>query len=100
MKERMEARGLDVSFFESLGQRVGKGWPDDQIHVVRDIGGTVREKLAAFRCHATQFGPESIFRQLPEEEMAEVLRYEYFAQAIPEPATYKTLTDLFADIPI
>ena len=100
MKERMAARGLDVSFFESLGQRVGKGWPDDQIHAVRDVGGTVWKKLAAFRCHATQFGPESIFRQLPEAEMAEVLRYEYFAQAMPEPVPQKTFSDLFADLPL
>ncbi|MCB8984553.1 MAG: PIG-L family deacetylase [Ardenticatenaceae bacterium] len=96
MKERMAARGLDVSFFVGLEERREQGWPDDQFHVTLDVSAAMGQKLAAFRCHATQFGAESIFRQLPEEEMAEILRYEYFALARPTPPPGLHLTDLFA----
>lgn len=95
MKERMAARHLDLSFFAELEKRRAEGWPDDQYHVTLDISGKVEQKLAAFRCHATQFGPDNIFRRLPEAEMAEVLRYEYFAQALPEPTPGLKLNGLF-----
>jgi len=95
MREYMAARDLDVSFFEDLDKRREQSWPDDLYHVTLDIGDTVGQKLAAFRCHATQFGPDSLFRRLPDEEMAQVLRYEYFAQALPEPEPGLQLNGLF-----
>ena len=91
------------SRFAPLRERIENGelgWPDDQVDAVIDVADQVEAKFAALMCHATQFGPESIFRQLPEAEMAEVLRYEYFAQAMPEPVPQKTFSDLFADLPL
>jgi len=95
MKEYMAARDLDVSFFEDLDKRRAESWPDDLYHVTLDVGDAVGQKLAAFRCHATQFGLDSLFRRLPDEEMAQVLRYEYFAQALPEPEPGLRLDGLF-----
>ena len=97
MKERMAAHNLDLSFFDGLEERRGQGWPDDQFQVTLDVGAVTQQKLAAFRCHATQFGADNVFRRLPEAEMAEVLRYEYFALARPAPPPGLHLTDLFAD---
>lgn len=99
MKERMAARGMDVSFFEQLETRREQAWPDDQIHVTIDVSATVEAKWQAFLCHRTQFGADSLFRRLPQEDMADLLQQEYFALAYPQPADGLHLTDLFAPLP-
>lgn len=98
LKNRMSARGLDVSFFERLQESREKSWPDDNYHCVVDIRPTFKEKWAAFHCHATQFGPNNLFRQLPEAEMADLFTHEYFALAWPEPAPGMLLDNLFAGL--
>ncbi len=95
MKERMAARGLDVSFFDNLEAQAGKRWPDDHFQVVMDISSTITRKWTAFHCHRTQFGPDNLFRRLPDNEMADLLKMEYFALAAPEPTPGLLLADLF-----
>ena len=95
MRDAVDAAGLESKFYTYLEEN-GMIWEDDAISLTVDVADMTARKLAAIRCHATQFGAESIFRQLPEEEMAEILRYEYFALARPTPPPGLHLTDLFA----
>lgn len=85
IKARMEARNLDTGFFDRMQERVKQGWPDDNYHCVVDVRDTFRKKWTAFHCHATQFGPDNLFRQLPETEMAQIFTHEYFALVRPKP---------------
>ncbi|MCB9421906.1 MAG: PIG-L family deacetylase [Ardenticatenaceae bacterium] len=95
MKEKMEQYGLETDFFTNLEERRDKGWPDDKFNVVIDISRTINRKMTAFACHRTQFGPDNLFRRLPETEMAQLLQSEYFALAWPESANSLQLNNLF-----
>lgn len=95
LKERMATRELDLSFFDRLDERREKGWPDEKWHCRIDIRHTFARKWTAFHCHATQFGPDNLFRQLPEAEIAEIFTHEYFALARPEPESNLRLNGLF-----
>ncbi|MCA9977811.1 MAG: hypothetical protein KC413_18755, partial [Anaerolineales bacterium] len=99
MRQRLAARGQDVSFFDGIEERRSQGWPADQIHVQVNVAQFVDAKWDAFLCHRTQFGENSIFRRLPENEMKELLQTECFALAQPEPASALALADLFAPLP-
>ncbi|MFQ5855294.1 MAG: hypothetical protein ACE5LU_06595 [Anaerolineae bacterium] len=57
------------------------GWPDDQIHVTLDVSDTIEAKWAALQCHRTQFGPDNLFRRLPEDVLKEMMSREHFALA-------------------
>jgi LmbE family N-acetylglucosaminyl deacetylase len=98
MKEKMEQYGLETDFFINLEERRDKGWPDNKFNVVMDVSSTINQKMAAFACHRTQFGAHNLFRLLPESEMAELLRTEYFALARPEGENGRLLSDLFDGI--
>lgn len=100
MKQRMAARGLPTDFFDIIEERRGKGWPDDKFNVVVDVSATVEQKMAALACHRTQFGPDHLFRRLPESEMAQLLQTEYFALAYPQSANGLQLNGLFDGLPI
>lgn len=98
LKERMIARNLPVDFFDGLEQNRGKGWPEDNYQAAINVRGAADAKWAAFTCHRTQFGGQSIFRQLPQAEIAEVFSVEYFALVYPEPEHGLRLDDLFAGL--
>jgi N-acetyl-1-D-myo-inositol-2-amino-2-deoxy-alpha-D-glucopyranoside deacetylase len=76
----------------------GSGWPDDQIHVVMDISALVEAKWQALECHATQFGPDNLFRRVPEEKAKAAISQEHFAQAWPPPPADLQRNDLFAGL--
>jgi LmbE family N-acetylglucosaminyl deacetylase len=95
LKERMMAHGLPIDFFDGLEKRRAQAWPDDNYQVAVNVNGTTATKWAAFNCHRTQFGEDSLFRRLPEAEVAEVFNTEYFALAYPEPENSLRLDDLF-----
>lgn len=98
MKTLMQARNMDTSMFDRIEESMTERWPDELVHCVMDISGTVEAKWAAFHCHRTQFGPDNLFRRLPEEEMKTLLSREYFALAIPQPEAGLMLDDLFAGL--
>lgn len=91
MRQLIAAGGGDVSNF-TLDRRQELGWPDDQLHLVMDVRQFMEAKIAAWNCHRTQFGPDSIFRLLPESTMRQLLSREYFALARPEPTPGLQLT--------
>lgn len=95
LKRRMEVHGLPVDFFDGLQKRREQAWPDDNFQVAIDVNGTTAKKWAAFNCHSTQFGEKSLFRRLPEAEVADAFSTEYFAMAYPEPEVGLRLDGLF-----
>ena len=95
LKERMMAQGLPTDFFDGLEKRRAQAWPDDNYQVAINVNGTTATKWAAFNCHRTQFGEDSLFRRLPEAEISDVFSTEYFALAYPEPESGLRLSNLF-----
>ena len=95
LKERMMAQGLPTDFFDGLEKRRADAWPDDNYQVAINVNGTTATKWAAFNCHRTQFGEDSLFRRLPEAEMSGIFSTEYFAMAYPEPENGLRLHGLF-----
>lgn len=97
MRERLDAMGEDVSMFRRFDE-TGMGWPDDQVHVVVDVSEAVDVKWDALHCHATQFGPDNLFRRLPEDVTKRMMSAEHFALAVPEPEPGLSLSGLFAGL--
>jgi N-acetyl-1-D-myo-inositol-2-amino-2-deoxy-alpha-D-glucopyranoside deacetylase len=94
LREQLVAAGVDTSQFDRFSE-APRGWPDDQIHAVLDVASTVAAKWNALNAHRTQFGPENIFRKLPEPVMQGMFSREYFALAWPEPQNGHSFDDLF-----
>jgi len=77
-------------------EEAGAGWPDDQIHVTLDVAEEIEAKWTALNCHRTQFGPDNLFRRLPEKVTRQIMSREHFALAWPNPEPGLQLADLFA----
>jgi N-acetyl-1-D-myo-inositol-2-amino-2-deoxy-alpha-D-glucopyranoside deacetylase len=92
MGEQMEAAGIDTSQFSAFEEA---GWPDDQVHVTLDVSDSVEGKWDALSCHRTQFGPQNLFRRLPQDVVKRLMSYEHFALAWPEPEAGLRMEDLF-----
>jgi LmbE family N-acetylglucosaminyl deacetylase len=97
MRVHMVTLGMDTTEFDGL-MAGGVGWPDEEINTILDVTDAVDAKWAAFQCHSTQFGPDQLFRRLPDDDMKRLLSHEYFALTWPSPAPGLHLTDLFADL--
>jgi LmbE family N-acetylglucosaminyl deacetylase len=97
MLEQMNTLGLDTSQLARMVES-GAGWPDEQIDLCMDVSSTVQAKWDALHCHRTQFGPENLFRRLPEEQVKTLMSSECFALAYPEHDTGLHLIDLFDGI--
>ena len=85
VRENMRRLGMDPSGLDRFGE-AGEKWPDEQIHLVVDVSDWVDSKWEALYCHRTQFGPDNLFRRLPEETMKQLMGKEHFALAWPEPS--------------
>ncbi|MFW5940177.1 MAG: PIG-L deacetylase family protein [Chloroflexota bacterium] len=98
IKARVAARGGNVSGYDELleGRAANARQLDDAISVQVDVAGFIDDKWRAWNCHRTQFGPDSRFRRLPDEEMKPILSTEYFVQARPQTADPPQGQDLFA----
>lgn len=94
MRDRMVDLGIDISAFPRLTGDI-IGWPDEQVHAVLDVSHTVDAKWAALNCHRTQFGPDNLFRRLPEALTRQMMSREYFAQAYPAAEPGRVIDDLF-----
>jgi len=85
VRENMRRLGMDPSDLDRFGE-AGEKWPDEQIHLVVDVSDWVDSKWEALYCHRTQFGPDNLFRRLPEETIKQLMGKEHFALAWPEPS--------------
>lgn len=93
-RDEMAARGEDTSQFDSPeGQAMG--WPDEEVHLYLDVIDYIPNKWAAFQCHATQFGDDSFFDGMPDDQRQLALGREAFVQAWPPLEPGDRLTDLF-----
>jgi LmbE family N-acetylglucosaminyl deacetylase len=95
LRDRLDALGEDTSQFERF-EEAGAGWPDDQVDVTLDVEDRIEVKWTALNCHRTQFGPDNLFRRLPENMLRRILGREYFALAWPHRGPGLQLADLFA----
>lgn len=95
MHSQMVAAGMDTSGFDNFDLDT-MGYPDDDINVTLDVSPYVEAKRTALYCHKTQFGPNSLFRSVPQEQMFEMMSREYFVRVWPEPEAH--LTDLFTEL--
>jgi N-acetyl-1-D-myo-inositol-2-amino-2-deoxy-alpha-D-glucopyranoside deacetylase len=95
MRHRLEVIGAATSEFARF-EESGAGWPDDKVNVMLNVAGEVEAKWTALNCHRTQFGPDNLFRRLPEDDLKRMMSREYFALAWPEPEPGVQLNDLFA----
>ena len=95
MRDRLLAAGDDASEFARFEDF---GWPDEQVHVTLDVAEEINAKWSSFFCHRTQFGPNNLFRRLPDEEVKVLMSREHYALAWPEPAPGLRMDDLFAEI--
>ena len=94
MRKLMVSAGIDTSELDWLDSNQNQ-WTLDQVDLVVDVSGSVERKWAALECHRTQFGPEHLFRKLPEGVSQQLLSKEFFALAWPEEPPEGGLTSLF-----
>jgi len=94
MRDRMKEAGLDTTRFDQF-EESGVGWPDENIDATIDVSATVDAKWRSLQCHATQFGKDNPFQQLPEAVMKQLFSREHFALAWPERASRQSWSDLF-----
>ncbi len=83
MRKRMIEEGIDVSELDWLDSDQNH-WTEADIDLIVDVTGSLDDKWAALECHATQFGPDHLFRKLPNEVSKSLMSKEYFALAWPE----------------
>ncbi len=95
MRSRLRALGEDTSDLDRFDV-AGNVWPDDQVDVEVDVSDVVDRKWSALQCHQTQFGPDNLFRRLPDEDAKALMSREYFAIAWPEISREEPGSDLFA----
>ena len=95
MRSRLQGLGEDTSDLDRFDE-TGFVWPDDQVDVEVDVSEVVDRKWSALQCHQTQFGPDNLFRRLPDEDAKALMSREYFAIAWPEISREELGSDLFA----
>ncbi len=97
LRERMEQLGLDTSHIRRPDEIPGRP-PDEVITTVMDVADFTAAKWAAANAHRTQFGPNSLFRQVPEAMIQQMIAQEYFIQARPNDGSEPVTGDLFAGL--
>ncbi len=95
MRARLRDLGEDTSDLDPFDD-AGIAWPDDRVDVEMDVSDVVDRKWSALQCHQTQFGPDNLFRRLPDEDAKALMSREYFAIAWPEIPREGKGSDLFA----
>lgn len=90
--EQLRAVGEDVDDWERDLEEAG-GMMTGEVTVALVLPHAVDAKLAALACHATQFGPDSPFKKLPEAAVRDLMSQESYVLAWPEPTG--PMVDLF-----
>ena len=93
VRDKMRALGMDTSDLDRF-EESSEQWPDEQVHAVIDVSEWIDAKWEALYCHRTQFGPNNLFRRLPEGTMKQMMGKEHYALAWPEPEEGLVLSGL------
>jgi LmbE family N-acetylglucosaminyl deacetylase len=99
MRERMIEMGMDVSQWENFDQEPRR-FPDEKITTVIDVDQNAGIKWDAAKCHATQWGADTLFNKMPDDLKLRMAQHEYFAQARPDPESGAPKHDLFEGLPV
>jgi LmbE family N-acetylglucosaminyl deacetylase len=94
MRAKLIELGEDTSELDRF-QELGIGFADDQIHAVMDVSGFIDRKFAAIECHRTQFGGDSFFSRVGEDEMRRMMSREYFSFGWPAGEAGEPGSELF-----
>lgn len=94
MRDWLVSQGEDPGDLDRF-EEPGATWPEDQIHVRLDVSPAVDIKWSALTCHETQFGPDNLFRRMPQDLSKRILSQEHFALAWPAPKPDLRLDGLF-----
>jgi LmbE family N-acetylglucosaminyl deacetylase len=84
MRAKLVELGEDTSDLDEF-LKLGIGFADEQIHAITDVSAFVDQKFAAIECHKTQFGGDSFFSRVGDEELRRMMSREYFAFGWPAP---------------
>lgn len=93
-QEQLRAHGVKTDELDVFTE-IEDSIPEDAINLVIDIANTVNDKWDALNCHRTQFGPDNLFRLLPEDVVKKMISREYFSLAWPVPPSGMKLESLF-----
>lgn len=96
--ELMERMDLQTGFRDLPMERLGL--TDEEITNAVDVREWMLLKEKSLSMHATQMDPNSLFRRLPNEMLAEIRATEHFslAKGVPLPGTEEARGDLFAGL--
>jgi N-acetyl-1-D-myo-inositol-2-amino-2-deoxy-alpha-D-glucopyranoside deacetylase len=94
--EHLRAEGKEIpDWLTSFGPR---GMPEELITSRIDVSEFARLKLESLQCHASQLGPNTIFRQIPQDLWLEMVKHETFMLAESRTGRASGETDLFEGI--
>jgi LmbE family N-acetylglucosaminyl deacetylase len=94
--EYLKREGKEVpEWMSGFGER---GLPDEVITTRVDVADFAKLKLESLQCHASQLGPNTIFRQIPEELWIDMVKQETFMLAESRTGRASNETDLFQGI--
>ncbi|HEX5166608.1 MAG TPA: PIG-L family deacetylase [Thermomicrobiales bacterium] len=94
LRELLVSHGEDTSELDEFAE-LGLGFPDDRIHAVVDVSAFLDQKAAAFECHRTQFGGDTFFSRVSEDETRQMRSREYFSFGWPAGIAGQMEDDLF-----
>jgi LmbE family N-acetylglucosaminyl deacetylase len=94
--EHLKAQGKELpEWMATFGQRA---LPDEVITSRIDVASFAKLKLESLQCHASQLGPDTVFRQIPESLWLEMATRETFMLAESRTGRASNETDLFEGI--
>ncbi|HYI14643.1 MAG TPA: PIG-L family deacetylase [Thermomicrobiales bacterium] len=94
MRQKLVELAEDTSDLDRFLE-LGIGFADERINAITDVSGFIEQKFAAIDCHKTQFGGDSFFSRVGDDEMRRMMSREYFVFGWPEPESSELLSELF-----
>ncbi len=92
----LKREGKEIpEWMTSFGERA---LPEEVITTRVEVAEFARLKLESLQCHASQLGPNTIFRQIPTELWLEMVKQETFMLAESRTGRASNETDLFQGI--
>ncbi len=94
--EYLEREGKEIP--EWLANFGARATPEDVISTRIEVAEFAKLKLESLQCHASQLGPNTIFRQIPQELWLDMVKQETMILAESRTGRVSDETDLFEGI--